>query len=140
MSSNNEQLPQEKTSKNDLLDELKSIKGLLDDDLNIDIPILDDVVNSEPESLNPPLTPPLNPPLNPEDPGYEEEQEEMFTEFEMAPHATSSPAAEEEVNMDLLIQEIIDEFIPTIEDQLRQRLSQCSPAVIKQLAEKHLCD
>lgn len=127
MSSNNEQLPQEKTSKNDLLDELKSIKGLLDDDdLNIDIPILDDVVNSEP--------------LNPEDPGYEEEQEEMFTEFEMAPHATSSPAAEEEVNMDLLIQEIIDEFIPTIEDQLRQRLSQCSPAVIKQLAEKHLCD
>ncbi len=79
-------------------------------------------------------------PLSPEDPDYEEEQEEMFAEFEMAPPADESPALEEAVDMDLLIQEIVDEFIPTIEDQLRQRLTQCSPAVIKELAKKHLND
>ncbi|MEE8059312.1 MAG: hypothetical protein V3T17_15970 [Pseudomonadales bacterium] len=41
-------------------------------------------------------------------------------------------------DIDLLIQEIVDEFIPVLEDQLRQRLSDCSPLVLQQLAEKHL--
>ncbi|WP_276206919.1 hypothetical protein [Oceanicoccus sagamiensis] len=44
------------------------------------------------------------------------------------------------MDIDLLIQEIVDEFIPAIEDELRQRLSQCSPAVIKSLAQKHLSE
>ena len=42
------------------------------------------------------------------------------------------------LDLTLLIQEIVDEFIPLAEDQLRQRLSQCSPQVIKQLAKKYL--
>ena len=77
-------------------------------------------------------------PLSPEDPDYEEEQEEMFAEHEMAPSCSSvdSPLVDNDLNIDLLIEEIIDEFIPAIEDKLRQRLSQCYPAAINQLAEK----
>jgi hypothetical protein len=43
-----------------------------------------------------------------------------------------------DLNLDLLIQEIVDEFIPLIEDQLRQHLAACSPQLIQQLAKKHL--
>lgn len=42
--------------------------------------------------------------------------------------------------LEFLIQELVDEFIPLLEDRLRQRLAQCAPAVIRQLSEKHLKD
>ena len=42
------------------------------------------------------------------------------------------------IDMELLIQEIVDEFIPSLEAQLRKRLSECSPEVIKQLANKYV--
>ena len=41
-------------------------------------------------------------------------------------------------DLDLMIQELVDEFIPPIEAELRKRLSKCSPAVIVELAKKHL--
>lgn len=47
-------------------------------------------------------------------------------------------AAEPPIDLEFLIQDIVDDFIPRIEDQLRRRLSACSAAVIQQLAEKHL--
>lgn len=46
--------------------------------------------------------------------------------------------AETDYQLDLLVQEIVDEFIPVIEDQLRQRLTACSPEILQQLAAKHL--
>ena len=39
-------------------------------------------------------------------------------------------------SIELLIQEIVDEYIPHIEAQLRERLSQCEPDIIRQLADK----
>lgn len=42
--------------------------------------------------------------------------------------------------LEFLIQELVDEFIPLMEDRLRQRLSQCAPAIIRELSEKHLND
>lgn len=98
---------------------------------NADIELIDDQplsAYSEPQTI----------PLSPEDPDYEEEQEEMFAEHEMAPSCSSvdSSLIDNDFNIDLLIEEIIDEFIPAIEDKLRQRLSQCYPAAINQLAEK----
>lgn len=49
--------------------------------------------------------------------------------------ATSTNAA---YDLDLMIQELVDEFIPPIEAELRKRLSECSPTVIIELAKKHL--
>jgi hypothetical protein len=65
--------------------------------------------------------------------GCQKEQEELFAE----PPA-SADSAEPPIDLEFLIQDIVDEFIPQIEDQLRRRLSDCSAAVIQQLAEKHL--
>ncbi len=50
--------------------------------------------------------------------------------------APKQPDLAKPVNIDLLIQEIVDDYIPVIEDRLRQRLSQYSPEAIQQLAEK----
>ncbi len=41
-------------------------------------------------------------------------------------------------DIDLVIQEIVDEYIPVIESKLRERLSACSPDLLQQLADKHL--
>lgn len=94
----------------------------------------------------------------------DEEQEEMFPAQESeSPGATlraemgqaanakmpsdaatarSSPDARyhssQDFSIDLLIQELVDEFIPAVEDKLRQRLSECEPQVLRELAEKHL--
>ena len=50
----------------------------------------------------------------------------------------TSSTSNEEYDLDLMIQELVDEFIPPIEAELRKRLSDCSPAVIIELAKKHL--
>lgn len=57
------------------------------------------------------------------------------------PHQESLSTAEpgtEPVNLDFMIQEIVDELIPQIEDELRKRLSNCSATVIQQLAKQYL--
>lgn len=41
-------------------------------------------------------------------------------------------------SIDLLIQEIVDDYIPEIEAELRERLSQLDPELIRQLADKKL--
>jgi hypothetical protein len=64
----------------------------------------------------------------------EEEQHLLFDDSELQKNANEQP----EVDLDFLIQELVDEFIPQIEDQLRRRLSSCSASVIKGLADKHL--
>lgn len=55
-----------------------------------------------------------------------------------SPAPTTSNAATPAYDLDLMIQELVDEFIPPIEAALRKRLSECSPAVIVELAKKHL--
>ncbi len=81
---------------------------------------------------------------------YEEEQNVLFpTTPEPIPSnnkvdnssvsaTVASNNSFEEVDIDLLIQEIVDEFIPILEDELRQKLSNHSPEVIRQLAKKYL--
>jgi hypothetical protein len=54
----------------------------------------------------------------------------------IADEQVKKPISDKPINIDLLIQEIVDDYIPVIEDQLRQRLSQYSPEAIQQLAEK----
>lgn len=69
----------------------------------------------------------------------EEEQEDMFVDVEPTELVTdSSDSDEEEPDMEFLIQDIVDEMIPQIEDELRRRLSTYSSSVIKELAKKHL--
>jgi hypothetical protein len=65
--------------------------------------------------------------------GDQQQQEQLFDE----PPVSAEPI-EPPIDLDFLIQDIVDEFIPQIEDQLRRRLSACSATVIQQLAEKHL--
>ena len=48
------------------------------------------------------------------------------------PERTQQP----DFSIELLIQEIVDEYIPHIEAELRERLSQCEPDIIRQLANK----
>jgi hypothetical protein len=48
------------------------------------------------------------------------------------PERTQQP----DFSIELLIQEIVDEYIPHIEAELRERLSQCEPEMIRQLAYK----
>lgn len=43
-------------------------------------------------------------------------------------------AAEDSIDIDLLIQEIVDDLIPVMEDQLRKRLSEATRQAIQQLA------
>jgi hypothetical protein len=40
------------------------------------------------------------------------------------------------IDVDLIVQEIVDEYIPTIEKQLRQRLSEYAPEALSQLVHK----
>ena len=67
-----------------------------------------------------------------------EEQEDMFFHADSIAPAPDIGTTGKTIELDLLIQEIVDDFIPAIEDALRKKLSQCSADVIQQLAEKHL--
>lgn len=46
------------------------------------------------------------------------------------------PKDNADLNIDFLIQELVDEFIPVIENQLRDRLSRIQPDIIRKLADK----
>ena len=50
---------------------------------------------------------------------------------------TATDTTSSELDMNLLIQEVVDEFIPAIEAQLLKRLSQLGPETIQQLAKKY---
>lgn len=50
--------------------------------------------------------------------------------------SAASPFAH--IDLDQLVQELVDEFIPVIESRLRQRLAHYPDDIIRQLAEKHL--
>jgi hypothetical protein len=68
---------------------------------------------------------------------YKEEQQEFFPSVD-----SSTQSAEiiddqnDDFDLELLIQEVVDDVIPTLENELRKRLSLCSPELIKRLAEK----
>ena len=69
----------------------------------------------------------------------EEQQENTQAKPETRALPAQSPlTTDDDINIDFLIQEIVDEFIPLIEDKLRQSLSQSSPELIRQLAKQHL--
>lgn len=68
---------------------------------------------------------------------YQEEQQEFFPSVESGIHLNDINNTEDDnFNLELLIQEVVDEVIPTVENELRKRLSLCSPEMIKRLAEK----
>jgi hypothetical protein len=79
-----------------------------------------------------------------EEQAYNEHQEEhsqtLTTELTATPEHTAPKNIHFETNFDLefIIQEIVDESIPLIESQLRERLSACSPEMINQLAKKYV--
>ena len=155
-------------SKKALLGELESIIGILDDneqaaqehlsidkhrDEIMDIPLLNDVVTEQQEELPPTLldldrifsddlfedipAPDEQPPVYSKLDNGEEEQSEMFP-VPNAKTETPSRKTNLQLELDLVIQELVDEFIPLLEDRLRERLSALSPEIIQQLAEKHL--
>ncbi len=66
--------------------------------------------------------------------------ESPLEHIDVAPSQQQSSfnASSSDFDLDIVIQEIVDELIPVMEDQLRQRLSEQSPETIKQLAEKYL--
>ncbi len=96
--------------KDSLLGELESIKDMLDKDISSPIPTLD---NALPEKNAQTIEPDKHQPVSSNRPDFSSE---------------------------LMIQEIVDEFIPLIEASLRQQLSACTAEMIQQLAEKHLKD
>ncbi|MGK0500038.1 MAG: hypothetical protein ACJAYG_001684 [Oceanicoccus sp.] len=68
-----------------------------------------------------------------DDEEYEEEQEDMFPELAAFNHNEDSA---EDIDMELLIQDIVDELVPSIEDKLHRQLCASSNATILQLADK----
>lgn len=78
----------------------------------------------------------------PESLPIDEDQEDLFADEEpqdaTANTAPSQDSNDDEPNLEFIIQDIVDEMIPHIEDELRQRLSSYSSETIKALAKKHL--
>lgn len=72
---------------------------------------------------------------------YREEQQEFFPSVDSDTQPVEVVAEiindqNDDFDLELLIQEVVDEVIPTLENELRKRLSLCSPQLIKRLAEK----
>lgn len=81
----------------------------------------------------------------------EEEQSDMFPILEDSVTATINTLSNHSItpandarssnfnqDLNLLIQELVDEFIPELETRLREQLTELAPEVIRNLAEKHL--
>jgi len=138
--------------KDSLMGELESIKSLLKKDRTPVIPTLDDslVVAARPanskalpfnlesifeETLQAPMLATAETvhgsdseaPVK--DDGIATPQQQAYTR----PVRTKQQA---DFSLEIMIQEIVDDAIPVIEARLRERLSQCAPEVIRQLAEK----
>ena len=72
-----------------------------------------------------------------QEPLHEEHEERFGYQDEAPTEPTAGPlSTDADFDIELLIQELVDDFIPTLEDKLRQRLSQCTPEVIRELAKK----
>lgn len=54
-----------------------------------------------------------------------------------APEASQAPKSPD-LDVDLIIQELVDEMVPVMEDKLRQRLASYPAEIIRQLASKYL--
>jgi len=124
----------------------------LDAELDIDIPILDDVVAATKDEdstgglLNineifdrPPATDSSVTDESAPAGTYaslERQHDNPVTNNEK--RSPSPSAAAIAPDMVFLIQELVDEFIPLIEDSLRSRLSELHPDILQELAEKHL--
>ncbi len=68
---------------------------------------------------------------------YREEQQEFFPSVDSDIHPADSVSDQnDDFDLELLIQEVVDDVIPTLENELRKRLSLCSPELIKRLAER----
>ncbi|MEH6556477.1 MAG: hypothetical protein V7459_04580 [Oceanicoccus sp.] len=68
---------------------------------------------------------------------YQEEQQEFFPSVDSSTHPAEIINDQyDDFDLELLIQEVVDDVIPTLENELRKRLSLCSPELIKRLAEK----
>jgi hypothetical protein len=146
--------------------ELESIKDLLDKDTGPKIPTLDDSIADSADSKAPQLNldsifddlantaPPtladtlsattapetLIPILDDQTSTKEPQPLDAIKTTTTAAQSSSMQKPERQqqsdFSIDLLIQEIVDEYIPHIEAQLRERLSQCEPDIIRQLANK----
>lgn len=141
-----------------LLDELESLKGLLGDDdpeLPTDIPLLDDMVidnldaNTQLLNLNRIFDENIDSEITPA-PASASVQ---FPRFQLdvaisdelpvpppQPLSTSSASsrlrARPDYSRDILIQELIDEFVPQIESALRDRLANLDTATLTKLKDK----
>jgi len=128
----------------------------LDRELDIDIPILDDVVVATQNIDNAPGL------LNIDEIFDRPATASFSTAADVSPPMAAQPTAEHRHNstgptasatgdrrepgssaptspdLVFLIQELVDEFIPLIEDRLRSRLSELQPDILQELAEKHL--
>ena len=148
----------------DILDDNEQLSEELFDmdkhtDELMDIPLLNDVVDEEPSNDSSSLfdldrifsdddfgsnieaTEPkkLEPsPIYSKLDNSDEEQSEMFPVPNDSPEASEKRQVNLNQNLDLLIQELVDEFIPALENRLREQLSSLSPEIIQELAEKHL--
>jgi hypothetical protein len=149
--------------KDSLMGELESIKDLLDKDAGPTIPTLDDSIADPADSPIPQLKldsifddlantapPTLSATTAPQTPiPILEDQPTSTTEPRLLDAVKITTTADQssslqkperqqqpDFSIELLIQEIVDEHIPHIEAELRERLSQCEPDIIRQLANK----
>ena len=100
-------------TRDQLLSELDSLQSLLHDDNSSDsIPVLKKVLDDKSSRVIPTLDQVILP-----------EAEEL-----------SQPA--ENIELEILIQEVVDEFIPVLEIELRKRLQSISPQTLKQWLEE----
>ena len=141
-----------------LLDELESIKGLLGDDdpqLPTDIPLLDDMVidnldantqllnlnrifddGSDSEAASQPVPASVQFPRFQLDVAISDEDAAPPPQQQSTSSSPSRPRVRPDYSRDILIQELIDEFVPQIESALRDRLANFDTATLTKLKDK----
>lgn len=98
-----------------LLSELEALQGLLNDAPADAIPVLNDII--EPSPRQPlPREEQLSPPLSEDQP----------------PAATTAEWRDDDHSRELFLQELIDDLLPQIEAELRQRLLKLDRHVLEQ--------
>lgn len=126
----------------------------LEKDLELDIPILDDIVDQDKAPQYEKEDKPLKSGLLDLDDIFENSptsltvadtlnsiDENLITSESLPAESVTGGIKHEgkpDLNIDFLIQELVDEFIPVIEDQLRERLSKIQPDIILDMADKYL--
>lgn len=151
--------------KDSLMGELESIKRLLYNDSNLAIPTLDDPLSdadsdtadtgkqplfnldsifelpaakAAPAAAGKPEIPTVTVQVTA---GAAELHPPLLTDdkpLERYTRPAHPPRQQADFSIELLIQEIVDDYIPQIEAELRLRLSQCEPEILRELAARHL--